>query len=595
MRLPNFFRGKFFFCGLVILGNFQFIIQLRCKKLVRPCRGCCPIQNLCGGKVGGIKQLTGYNATPGGVVGHRPVGLRTFQKKREREMKNLLKLIGALLMLGASSSAYAWVALATPANIAYDQPKVYAIASNGANAEDAKTRAIAACAAANSGNHGCAVDTADSGRDAVFETCIAVVPTRYLNSARNDRGYGRTWASRNTESAAIANAESIAQGREKAGSAVAACSTPGESPTTTTANHQSVLLASSDCSSSETFTNGQCRGSGSWVAIAHRPTYYTDPNAIIVAGYGATEQEARSRAIAACNQEVSQSDCVIRGDDTTPPFPMTGQGCYATIPLRVSVSAGIQYWLPFSIRPTCEAASTAARQGVEANRNDPAVSVLHQGAVITRDSAAAGSATSQPINLASLAPGSGGGGGGGSGGAAIAIGAIAVVGLAAWAFSGTSDEPVETSFAPVAFYEVNDGIRHWNVGTRFNWSQGDWTAYWTATKTSADDRSFLYGTGMNWTGDIFAAKFNSRGIADEARMDFALSADKQFGLWKFSPNYRLDYAKTEADETLLHALTADAVWKSDKWTVRHSVGFHGNSFAAFADKATAKIQLRRDF
>ena len=510
-------------------------------------------------------------------------------------MKNLLKLIGALLMLGASSSAYAWVALAIPANIPADQPKVYAIASNGADRQDAITRAIAACAAANSGNHGCAVDKAGNGDDAVFDTCIAVVPFRDLN-ARNDRRYSRAWASRDTESAAIADAERFAQSREKAGSAVAACSTPGESPTTTTANHQSVLLASSDCSSSETFTNGQCRGSGSWVAIAHRPTYYTDPNAIIVAGYGATEQEARSRAIAACNQEVSQSDCVIRGDDTTPPFPMTGQGCYATIPLRVSVSAGIQYWLPFSIRPTCEAASTAARQGVEANRNDPAVSVLHQGAVITRDSAAAGSATSQPINLASLAPGSGGGGGGGgSGGAAIAIGAVAVVGLAAWAFSGTSDEPVETSFAPVAFYEVNDGVRHWNVGTRFNWSQGDWTAYWTATKTSANDRSFLYGTGMNWTGDIFAAKFNSRGIADEARMDFALSADKQFGLWKFSPNYRLDYAKTEADETLRHALTADAVWKSDKWTVRHSVGFHGNSFAAFADKATAKIQLRRDF
>ena len=78
-------------------------------------------------------------------------------------MKNLLKLIGALLMLGASSSAYAWVALAYPANIAYDQPKVYAIASNGSDAQDARTRAIAACAAANSGNHGCAVDTADNG------------------------------------------------------------------------------------------------------------------------------------------------------------------------------------------------------------------------------------------------------------------------------------------------------------------------------------------------------------------------------------------------------------------------------------------------
>ena len=509
-------------------------------------------------------------------------------------MKNLLKLIGALLMLGASSSAYAWVALATPANISADQSKVYAIASNAANRQDAITRAIAACATANSGDHGCEAAKGNNGGDAVHEHCIAVVPTRYLN-ARGDRRYSFAWASRPTEAEAISAAQNFAQSEEKVGTAVAACSTPGESPTTATANHQSVLLASSDCSSSETFTNGQCRG-GSWVAIAHRPTLYADPNAIIVAGYGTTEQEAQNRAVAACNQEVSQSDCVIRNSEITSPFPMSGQGCYAAAPLRVSVPEGIQYWLLWSIRPTCEAARIEANRRVSNTRNSPTISVQHQGAVITRDPAAARSATSQPINLAALAPGSGGGGGGGgSGGAAIAIGAVAVVGLAAWAFSGTSDEPVETSFAPVAFYEVNDGVRHWNVGTQFNWSQGDWTAYWTATKTSADDRSFLYGTGMNWTGDIFAAKFNSRGIADEARMDFALSADKQFGLWKFSPNYRLDYAKTEADETLRHALTADAVWKSDKWTVRHSVGFHGNSFAAFADKATAKIQLRRDF
>ena len=503
-------------------------------------------------------------------------------------MKNLLKLIGALLMLGASSSAYAWVALAQPDNIANDMPKMYAIASNGANAQDARMRAIAACNTANSQASGCVAVTD-------FRDCIAVVPYRYLN-ARGDREYSRAWSTRTTESVAITAAQGLAQSNEKVGTTVAACSTPGESPTTTTANHQSVLLASSDCSSSETLTSGQCRGSGNWVAIAHRPTLYADPNAIIVAGYGATEQEAKNRAVAACNQEVSQSDCVIRNSEITSPFPMSGQGCYAAAPLRVSVPEGIQYWLLWSIRPTCEAARIEANRRVSSTRNSPTISVQHQGAVITRDPAAARSATSQPINLAALAPGSGGGGGGGgSGGAAIAIGAVAVVGLAAWAFSGTSDEPVETSFAPVAFYEVNDGVRHWNVGTQFNWSQGDWTAYWTATKTSADDRSFLYGTGMNWTGDIFAAKFNSRGIADEARMDFALSADKQFGLWKFSPNYRLDYAKTEADETLLHALTADAVWQSDKWTVRHSVGFHGNSFAAFADKATAKIQLRRDF
>ena len=189
---------------------------------------------------------------------------------------------------------------------------------------------------------------------------------------------------------------------------------------------------------------------------------------------------------------------------------------------------------------------------------------------------------------------SGGGGGGGSG-AGIAIGAVAVVGLLAYSLSGMSDEPAETSFAPVAEYSDENGIRRWNVGSRFNWQMGDWAAHWKATKTSAADNSFSYGTGMEWTGEIFAAEFNSRGISKESKLDFSLSADKEFGLWKLSPLYRLDYRKNEVGETLLHSLSAKLVWAVDKWTVTHSAGFSGDSLSAMSDNATAKILLRREF
>ena len=197
-------------------------------------------------------------------------------------------------------------------------------------------------------------------------------------------------------------------------------------------------------------------------------------------------------------------------------------------------------------------------------------------------------------NNINVSASSGGGGGGGSG-AGIAIGAVAVVGLLAYSLSGMSDEPPTTSFVPVAEYADENGIRRWNVGSRFNWQMGDWAAHWKATKTSATDNSFSYGTGMEWTGAIFVAEFNSRGIGKESKLDFSLSADKEFGLWKLSPLYRLDYRKNEVGETLLHSLSAKLVWAVDKWTVTHSAGFSGDSLSAMSDNATAKILLRREF
>ena len=175
----------------------------------------------------------------------------------------------------------------------------------------------------------------------------------------------------------------------------------------------------------------------------------------------------------------------------------------------------------------------------------------------------------------------------------IILGGAAAVGLAVWAVKSMGgDIPESTSFSPVAEYSNENGTRRWHVGSRYDWQKGDWSAYWKATKT---DDSFSFGSGMEWTNDIVAAKFISGGNDGNSDLDFSLSAKRIFGLWTLSPEYRLDYRTSETDKTLLHALSANAVWQGDKWTVRHSLGLSGESFAAFGKNATAKIQLRRDF
>ena len=192
-------------------------------------------------------------------------------------------------------------------------------------------------------------------------------------------------------------------------------------------------------------------------------------------------------------------------------------------------------------------------------------------------------------------PSASGGGGGGSSGVGIAVGAAAVVGVAAYALSGASDTPETTSFFPVAKYAYNNGLRRYQVGGRFDWQKGDWSAHWTATKTSAAGASFSFGSGMQWQGDIFAAKFNSNGVGKRSDSRFSFSAEKEFGLWSFAPLYRADYAKDETAETWRHSVSLKAVWQADKWTLINSAGFHGDSLAAFGDNASAKILLRREF
>ena len=165
----------------------------------------------------------------------------------------------------------------------------------------------------------------------------------------------------------------------------------------------------------------------------------------------------------------------------------------------------------------------------------------------------------------------------------------------AWYFSIHDGTPFfgAVQWSPHYSFAMSGGLRRYEVGSRWEWKRDNFVAHWTATKTASD--SFAYGSGAKWTGDIFTAAFNSQETGKDTELDFSLLAKKEFGVWSFSPQYRVNFDRDETDETWRHSLALRAVWTADKWTLSNSAGFHGESLAAFGDNASAKVLLRREF
>ena len=176
----------------------------------------------------------------------------------------------------------------------------------------------------------------------------------------------------------------------------------------------------------------------------------------------------------------------------------------------------------------------------------------------------------------------------------VASGFVAIAG-AIYAFSLYGGVPFfeAVQWSPHYNFAMSDGVRRYEVGSRWEWKHDNLSAHWTATKTASD--SFAYGSGAKWTGDIFTAAFNSQETGKDTELDFSLLAKKEFGVWSFSPQYRVNFDRDETDETWRHSLALRAVWTADKWTLSNAAGFHGKSLAAFGDNASAKVLLRREF
>lgn len=101
--------------------------------------------------------------------------------------------------------------------------------------------------------------------------------------------------------------------------------------------------------------------------------------------------------------------------------------------------------------------------------------------------------------------GGSGGGGGGGGAGMVAAGAVLLLG-AAWVFSDGS-ELESFSFAPLAFYERNNGVEFSNYGGRLDWRGEHGSLFWEFRRGNRDNQSssdinnWEYGGALNiWRG-----------------------------------------------------------------------------------------------
>ena len=109
----------------------------------------------------------------------------------------------------------------------------------------------------------------------------------------------------------------------------------------------------------------------------------------------------------------------------------------------------------------------------------------------------------------------GGSSGGGGGGAGVAVGAIALVGLAAFAFM-----PDSTEFTPSFTYDEG-------ASGSYNWSNGFWSGHWNSSNHS----------GIAYDDDTHRFEFNASELSYNATASYKLQHEK----WTLTPNTSLNY------------------------------------------------------
>ncbi|MGI9307199.1 MAG: hypothetical protein ACR2P5_07850 [Gammaproteobacteria bacterium] len=272
--------------------------------------------------------------------------------------------------------------------------------------------------------------------------------------------------------------------------------------------------------------------------------------------------------------------------------------CIAVIPLVMrAIGSGIlTYNYSFGRGNTQSAAIAEARRFIPSNY------LAGEARPIARCSNAALPFDSVRIDIfgtsfPSLDPSNGGGGGSNAG---VIIGGMAAVGLGVYLYNQNTPESEEaqTAFLPIGEYSDNGGIRSWKTGGRFNWQKGRMSAYWeTIGQNSADN--FSYGSGLEYTADLWTAAFSESVQGKIVDYDFSLSADYSGGLWKILPTYRLHsrYEKlsTEWESDTENSLNLEGILRYNRWTIRPSAGFRWENTDDFGDNSHFGFSAVRRF
>ena len=117
-------------------------------------------------------------------------------------------------------------------------------------------------------------------------------------------------------------------------------------------------------------------------------------------------------------------------------------------------------------------------------------------------------------------------------------------------------------WTPSYAFTNNNGNVSYSVGSRWTATADNWRFYW---QQRIGDGEFVYGSGMRYSGDIFAAAMNSESNTDKTDWDVALSASKSLGMWNLGGGYNFDIEVSDTETDTKNRLNLSADVAIDGW------------------------------
>ena len=194
------------------------------------------------------------------------------------------------------------------------------------------------------------------------------------------------------------------------------------------------------------------------------------------------------------------------------------------------------------------------------------------------------------------AVGGGSGGGGDRGEVILGVGAAAFVGLAVYGL--WDGNPNAFTFSPEHSFSLNEKTASYSYGSRLDFAQDEWTAYWGANRAHRGGaaQEWRYFTGMTYGGELWSASFDAVNYNDETSADMGLSANYASGIWRWHGGVNADYSIDKLGEKDAAAyFNAGAVLDYNGWQLKPAANLYWREGKNFGDDASFRIELRRGF
>ena len=176
------------------------------------------------------------------------------------------------------------------------------------------------------------------------------------------------------------------------------------------------------------------------------------------------------------------------------------------------------------------------------------------------------------------------------------IAAVGGFGILAMTYVLSNHEVVLWNFTPQAEIRAEGG-GFYAYGSKFDYSGGNWSGYWQAaqTKRGGATGDWIYGTGTSWTGDVFSASVKNTTQGLESDTEFALSAQKVFGVWTVESAYSADLEVRNLNQAWKNKLSVGASVVYDKWQVSPSAAASWKHDESIGNNTNFRLDLRREF